>query len=259
MSYNAVQISRYLRRIRRQERLNYALILHYDYESGDLRPWFWPVAENGQRVTPSDLLNHRLSHQFRVPCCLCAYNTTTAIYTESAIYLAIQGEFSGEYVAGCATDSCGYLICLERMYSRRGLQLKKYPARNAESPPPARILRLPGLGRSIVSHGRQSERSLDIVTSIPVYARPPKHPEAVFDRLLRLDSLARPGLSSAQFIKLFAKCACGLIMTRRVFREHECAQTTIQAALIPPVNNVIIDLTSESDDSQSNIIDLTLD
>lgn len=43
------------------------------------------------------------------------------------------------------------------------------------------------------------------------------------------------------------KCECGLVMTRRVFKEHECAIT-------------VIDLTSDNDDSMSeSVLDLTDD
>ena len=100
----------------------------------------------------------------------------------------------------------------------------------------------------------------DIVASIPAYPRPPKRPEGAFDQLLRLDSLTRPGLSSAQFRELFTKCACGLIMTHRVFKEHMCLQNSPIQANSSSIPAVVIDLTSESDDSfQSNIIDLTDD
>jgi len=32
-----------------------------------------------------------------------------ATYTEAAIFRAINGEFTGEYVAACAQNTCGYL------------------------------------------------------------------------------------------------------------------------------------------------------
>jgi hypothetical protein len=120
---------RYLRRIHRQERLVPAIILQYDPTSRDLHPWFWyvhdwssqlqndaeelnylnqrPVSRTGARVTPTDLVEHRRAHDFKAPCCLCA--CSSIVYTESAIYIAVKGQYSGEYVAGCASDSCGYL------------------------------------------------------------------------------------------------------------------------------------------------------
>jgi hypothetical protein len=48
-------------------------------------------------------------------------------------------------------------------------------------------------------------------------------PKEVFDLLLRLDNIVNPGLTVAEFQELFAKCSrCGLMMTRRIFRSHEC-------------------------------------
>lgn len=35
--------------------------------------------------------------------------TNIASVTESAIYIAPNGNYSGEYVVGCASDRCGYL------------------------------------------------------------------------------------------------------------------------------------------------------
>lgn len=76
-----------------------------------LQPCSRPVSQEGERVTPTDLLNHRANHDFRAPCCLCADVSSihAAGYTESDIYIADNGPYSGEYVAGCASKSCGYL------------------------------------------------------------------------------------------------------------------------------------------------------
>ena len=42
-------------------------------------------------------------------------------------------------------------------------------------------------------------------------------------KIVKLDSLERPGLSEKDFCGLFAKCdACGQIMARIVFRYHDC-------------------------------------
>jgi hypothetical protein len=75
-----------------------------------LKPYRRPVTEWGERVTPSDMLSYRISHQFKTPCCLCATHNTTddTRYTECAIFRSVHGEYAGEYVAGCASSSCGY-------------------------------------------------------------------------------------------------------------------------------------------------------
>lgn len=72
---------------------------------------------------------------------------------------------------------------------------------------------------------------------------PVRRPETVVEQLLRLDSSRRPGLFESEFKRLFAKCSCGLIMTRRVFKDHIC----IPALAAPPV---VIDLTSDVSDEE---------
>jgi hypothetical protein len=72
-----------------------------------------PIDEMGRRVTPSTLSDHRITYQFKAPCCVCAENSPTADYIETAIYVATSGPYFGEYVAGCALNKCGYLSKLE--------------------------------------------------------------------------------------------------------------------------------------------------
>ena len=70
------------------------------------------------------------------------------------------------------------------------------------------------------------------------------------DQLYKLDSWLSPGLSEVEFRSLFVKCrSCGLVMTRRVRKQHACAVIRRD----PPA---IIDLTM---DSPRTIIDLTDD
>lgn len=47
--------------------------------------------------------------------------------------------------------------------------------------------------------------------------------DLTIDRLLRLD---RGGLKVSDFVRLFAKCSCGRIMTRRSFEDHTCIPAT---------------------------------
>jgi hypothetical protein len=77
-----------------------------------------------------------------------------------------------------------------------------------------------------------------VTASLSILERPPRGPETVIEQLLRLDTSSRPGLSESEFRMLFAKCVCGMIMTRRVFSGHICA-TAVPA---PPA---VIDLTSD--------------
>jgi hypothetical protein len=100
-----------------------------------------------------------------------------------------------------------------------------------------------------------------LFASIATYARPVRLPDSALDRLLRLDSHTRPGLSEAEFNRLFAKCDCGLLMTRRVFRNHVCAIVQNPSAVIDLTEDdhgsddtprIIIDLTADSDDDSDN-------
>ena len=65
--------------------------------------------EDWERVTPSDLLDYRVTHLLKAPCCLCPLKMGTDQYIESAIFIARRGRLQGEYIACCATDECGYL------------------------------------------------------------------------------------------------------------------------------------------------------
>jgi len=249
MSIQLEDRSRYLRRIRRQQQV--AIILHYDRRSQDLRPWFWPVNPSGARVPPSDLSRHRITNEFQAPCCLCVSGSANRNgYTECAVYLTIRGPYFGEYVAGCAFGRCGYMVCLERMYARRGLLLKKYSIRSPDTPPPPPVYYVPGSDQraGYFSAGlSRTSNSRGPLPSLLTFEQPSRGPETTLDRLMRLDSWARPGLPEADFKRLFAKCRCGLVMTQRVFKNHICA-----VAAAP----VVIDLTLETSDE---VIDLTGD
>jgi len=117
-----------LDRVQQEHRSKPSAIFHYDLVVHDLGIWFWcvtlsqeicieylqllcslrrPVLRSGQRVTPTDLWGHRMTHQFKAPCCLCA--STEGYYTECFIYPAEDGPYAGEHVAGCASGRCGYL------------------------------------------------------------------------------------------------------------------------------------------------------
>jgi len=84
---------------------------------------------------------------------------------------------------------------------------------------------------------------------------PNRLPETPFDQLLRLDSLARPGLSELEFRKLFVKCRCGKVTTSRVFKEHICAIVSDG----PDPDILDLTVSSEDSDGDSSAIDLTSD
>jgi hypothetical protein len=137
-----------LGRIQIQQNVKHAKVLQYDGMTGDLRVWFWPVNRARERVTPADLGDYRKSHKFRAPSCLCASDGIDAVYTESAIFMAVGGEHSGEYLAVCAMGRCGYTIFLDSVFKKPGLHVGEYPERAVGEPVPALVKRLPGLTKA---------------------------------------------------------------------------------------------------------------
>jgi hypothetical protein len=69
--------------------------------------------DTGERIAPSDLEDHRRTHHFKAPCCLCATSMDQG-YVESKIGLVLVApgapstQVNGEYVAQCAKNTCGY-------------------------------------------------------------------------------------------------------------------------------------------------------
>lgn len=73
-----------------------------------------PVNDAGRRVTPSELSDHRVTHDFLGPCCLCAVPTDEEggvnRFVETLMYMSTSpGDYQGEYVARCAHGGCGFL------------------------------------------------------------------------------------------------------------------------------------------------------
>ncbi|KAH7903573.1 hypothetical protein BJ138DRAFT_1020404 [Hygrophoropsis aurantiaca] len=58
---------------------------------------------------------------------------------------------------------------------------------------------------------------------IPITAAPAAQNPSQWDLLMKLDAWQAPGLSVAEFRRLFKSCTCGLVMTERVFESHVCA------------------------------------
>jgi hypothetical protein len=82
------------------------------------------------------------------------------------------------------------------------------------------------------------------------------HKPKPFHLLLQLNSAIRPGLSQRDFRALFAKCICGLIMTRRAFRSHYC--TTAEETDVIEIADSESDVAEETDvieitDSESDV------
>jgi hypothetical protein len=65
-----------------------------------------PTDDELERVPPSELPAHRESHVLENPYCLCLLFGSCP--KEIAIFIETAGAYSGEYVAKCAKNECGY-------------------------------------------------------------------------------------------------------------------------------------------------------
>ncbi|KIM78742.1 hypothetical protein PILCRDRAFT_90500 [Piloderma croceum F 1598] len=234
--------ARYIDQIQVQQQLLPCIIFHFDPASGDLQAQFWPVTLEGARVTPSNFNSYRNNHNFRAPCCLCASDAPENGYTECAVYIPLEGQHQGE---------CGYIVCIERWYSRRGLLIDQYPRRQLGHLVPPTVYHLPTRNRLAVYDAQgsipaQFDALPCTLPSLSLDEPSNRRRETTLNQLKSLDCWRRPGILESDFVKLFAKCRCGLIMTRRVFRSHICV------ARPPPV---VIDLTIDSDDEIPIVID----
>ncbi|KAH7917492.1 hypothetical protein BV22DRAFT_1135361 [Leucogyrophana mollusca] len=207
-------------------------VLEFDEINEDLRVWFWPINEQGERIAPSDLVAHRRSHQFLGPQCLCALTDdyTLGDTTEAAIVLLTRGPESGVYAARCARSKCGFLVFIEQMHTLIGVPIKYYPQRvRGEMIPLAIEFRN---GEDINPNVLPRELQLT-----------PGRLSNPFNKLMRLDSFLRPGLTEDEFRGLLTKCRrCRLIMTRSRFDMHECQGEVGD-------DDDVIDLTQSSDEN----------
>ena len=120
-------------------------VLELDKAGQSLQVWLWcvviwyhelsieqsadrPVNDNGERIAPSDLAAHRLSHQFLGPRCLCML-ANCDIHLETAMVMRRRGQYAGEYVACCVTGKCGYFgEHLKTSISPKLLTVKQLPS-----------------------------------------------------------------------------------------------------------------------------------
>lgn len=76
---------------------------------------------------------------------------------------------------------------------------------------------------------------------------PPSRQASEAELLLKLDDYSQPGLYDAEFralLKRMVKCACGMVMTHRVYKEHRCVK-----GLFRPIKRQKI---NHSEDSQED-------
>ena len=66
--------------------------------------------------------------------------------------------------------------------------------------------------------------------SLVVQRRAPKRPrfnaeaKGTGELFEQLDARVKPGITGAQFRKLFYQCECGIITTQRAFHTHKCLE-----------------------------------
>jgi len=72
-----------------------------------------PLNADGERIPPSELSDHRISHRFLGPCCICPVFMPVvqgrSLFVEAAILMVPAGRLAGQYIAACAQDRCGYV------------------------------------------------------------------------------------------------------------------------------------------------------
>ncbi|KIJ69918.1 hypothetical protein HYDPIDRAFT_104581 [Hydnomerulius pinastri MD-312] len=263
----------WLRRIR-FEANNHSRVLSFSNVTKALELWYWPVLEDGVRVTPDGLVGHRQTHHFLGPGCLCSSQSIDGTFTEALIFMVTTGQHAGKWVAACAMHRCKYWIFIEKLYNKLGLPLRAYPRREHSDPVPSPLIydienpptppNTPAsspFSAGFTLHRTASATSLDSVAATDIVGEPEtpmagpsgnpyptvclgkrRRAEVNFDpfvvspaprrqrpakvnefaMLMKLDAFNQPGLTVRQLKSLLTKCECGLIMTRRVYEEHDC-------------------------------------
>ncbi|KAG1796118.1 hypothetical protein EV424DRAFT_1353269 [Suillus variegatus] len=151
----------------------------------------------------------------------------SSYHREAAMIVLTRGPHAGEYVACCAS------IFIEQIHQYSGVPVKNYPRRNADEPRPHEIVFLDGN---------------DIKLEDVIQRRQLRQHETnlVFDKLLKLGSFCRPGLTQAEFHHFLTRCnGCDLIMTRRMFKHHDCVGSGMRRGNSEKTE--VIDLTSDSE------------
>ncbi|KAG1876146.1 hypothetical protein C8R48DRAFT_768991 [Suillus tomentosus] len=187
-------------------------VLELDETREKLCVWHWPVKDDGERVAPSDLVTYRKSHQFRGPRCLCLLldEHDPSNHYEAAIVKVSRGPNAGEYLACCALSKCGYVVFIEKLHGSIGLPIKCYPRRRPDEARPLDVVFVDGN---------------DIELADVIQRRQPRRNDThtTFEKLMKLDSFTRPGLTQGEFRRFLTRCnCCELVMTRRMFERHEC-------------------------------------
>ncbi|KAF6751501.1 hypothetical protein DFP72DRAFT_1071182 [Ephemerocybe angulata] len=209
-------------------------VLHYDYRSGDLRPYFWATLK-GRRLGADRLDSHRYTHYFLGPCCFCAW-IEGSDYTESKIGLvqeilpAGRPECIGHYAAICAKQKCGFFVNLEPYFAHPSLMEKEHyrrvPLTVATKDPflfftddTEETIQRTGLRQVQVL--RENDNNCLRGTNGYLKRMDPEYYYAFKEDLEKLTS---EGLKAEKFWDLFVQCTrCNLVLLRQNFPySHTC-------------------------------------
>lgn len=216
-----------------------------EFKGGRLISWQWPIRPCGppgkfERVPPDQLLQHRNGHEFAAPGCLCAQDLDQPAFTESKIFLKLTGDrHVGQWIAACARGHCKYWVTLEKGYTSRNCLVHHYPLRAVaqHDDEPADIFSGEQFSSPLSSPSATPKRkrfsSATLSTprkrsrlaegAVPIGDEDVETEISDFRKLLKLDDHRAPGLSLAEFKRLFRLCNCGLVMTASAHSiRHEC-------------------------------------
>ncbi|KAH6871598.1 hypothetical protein BKA70DRAFT_1451077 [Coprinopsis sp. MPI-PUGE-AT-0042] len=201
-------------------------ILHWDGGRSNLHAWSWPSHnETGERIAPSELEDHRRTHHFTAPCCLCAISMHEG-YTESKIGLVLvapgetRTDVNGEYVAQCALNKCGY-------FSKMALNVFM-PGRYFKSRPyPKRVFPLISQELNYIHDLHSTFEASGLSHALPfsgIWSRGSRNllkvekPETGASACSQFTTLWARGVDEEIFWQMFVQCAlCRVIMPKDIF------------------------------------------
>ncbi|KAF6745740.1 hypothetical protein DFP72DRAFT_856045 [Ephemerocybe angulata] len=224
------------------------IIYHWSAALRKLVEWYWPCDDHsGKRLPPDQLQDHRRTHYFRAPCCLCAYLDGVP-YTEAAIgvveMLPMPHEdpdrnrttMHGDFIAKPDIDT----VCLERFYPLQGIKVQLYEEREHELDQEAlaNICSVEesfrggdGLFQVMPNVMRRSSKRVPLDLKFEDVATMIKGNKSL------ITSLAG-GLDEDEFFKTFVQCSlCKVIMLREPLSIfHRCIPSHTQQRFInhPP-------------------------
>nr|VWP01982.1 Beta-hexosaminidase (EC (Beta-GlcNAcase) (Beta-N-acetylhexosaminidase) (N-acetyl-beta-glucosaminidase) [Ganoderma boninense] len=184
-------------------------VLQFDSAHKALKCWLWPKDYSGALIAPG-----------RLP--LRGDDFTGLV--EAAMFE--RGD--GEVVAMCATDNCGYLVCLGRIFEKGNMPTATYPKRDDGAVMPFRVFHQSEDTDNVLGQADMEDAELEDGVNMTLDSLFPAGrvlPRPVKYRALigKLDSKVRPGVPESALKLLFVRCnKCGDVTTRQAFVYHTC-------------------------------------